>query len=87
MDRQYFYNVFLVLAEPYVIRLVEDVKQQRKTRKLGGVEVPRQIVVTDEWLNLLMAGDFESCKYDSNSNIIPYSQQSQKPKLDDRQSC
>ena len=46
------------MAEDYVVRLIEDVRNQRTARRNGGDRIPRQIVVTDEWLNLLMAGDF-----------------------------
>ena len=47
VERNYFWGVLIVLAEDYVVQLVQDVRVQRNNRRLGGPAPPRQIQVTD----------------------------------------
>ena len=62
VERTFFYKVLLILAEDYVVQLVKDVKHQREIRRAGGDNGPRQLQVSDNWIQAMLDSDYQSSK-------------------------
>ena len=59
-----------MLAEDYVVQLVKDVKQQREVRRAGGLNAPRQLQVADDWIQAMLASDYQSSKFSLLSHFF-----------------
>ena len=62
IDRIFFWAVVCTFNEAYVRALIEDSYSQRKAEKQRHATEPKGLILTDEVLDLLLQGTYESSK-------------------------
>lgn len=57
-DRTFTWAILVHLAEDFVVALLNDVREQRASRRAAADDVPRTIQIAPEWMASLLQGDF-----------------------------
>ena len=53
-DREFFFGILSTLAPDYLVRLIEDCREQRTAKAMLQEQQVRPVAATDKWLKLLM---------------------------------
>ena len=83
--REYFWNILNSVDAPYVAHIIQHANAARYSAQTGDAG-GQAIEVTDEWVEMLTANPFISCKFtlaiiflESKGNMIHLLKQSSKP--------